>query len=361
MSDEPLERAPTSQVTRDLVVVGASAGGVEALRQLCAHLPGDLAAAVVVVLHIPASSRSALAAILDRAGPLPAEQAREGDVLTPGRILVAPPDRHVLVTDGAVTLSRGPRENGHRPSVDVLFRSAAHAAGPRVIGVVLSGTLDDGTAGLVAISGRGGVSVVQDPGEAPYAGMPLAALEGDHPDAVLPVARIAETITDLVGTSAATEAPPASPLMEVEVAMAVPEDEALSAGERPGVPSGFACPDCHGVLFEIAEEGMHRYRCRVGHAWSARSLGAQQGAAVETALWTALRALEEKAALCDRMAAAARERGHTFSATTFVEQAQDARQSALAVRDLIERTAGLVPDPAGSPPATVVEEADALR
>ncbi|WP_051016189.1 chemotaxis protein CheB [Cellulomonas massiliensis] len=359
MTAPPTERAPSGQV-RDLVVVGASAGGVEALRQLCAHLPADLAAAVVVVLHIPASSRSALAAILDRAGPLPAAQAHEGDALTPGRILVAPPDRHVVVADGAVTLSRGPRENGHRPSVDVLFRSAARAAGPRVIGVVLSGTLDDGTAGLVAIRARGGVSVVQDPHEAPYAGMPLSALEGDSPDAVLPVAEIAQKLTSLVGTTAAQAAPP-SALMEVEVAMAVPEDQALSAGDRPGVPSGFACPDCHGVLFEIDEGHLRRYRCRVGHAWSARSLAAQQGAAVETALWTALRALEEKAALADRMAATARVRGHDFSVTTFVEQAREARESALAVRDLIDRTAELVPDPSGSTPVSAVEEADALR
>lgn len=329
---------------RDLVVVGASAGGVEALRTLVAGLPHDFAAAVVVVLHIPASSRSALASILARAGPLPAEQAREGDRLVPGRILVAPPDRHVVVADGQVTLSRGPHENGHRPAVDVLFRSAARAAGSRVVGVVLSGMLDDGTAGLVAIRERGGMSVVQDPDDATYAGMPRSAMEGDSPDAVLPVDQIAALLREVAGTRPAV-ATDASVLMDVEVAMAVPEDDALSAPERPGVPSGFACPDCHGVLFEIDEGSLRRYRCRVGHAWSPHSLAAQQAAAVEGALWTALRALEEKAALADRMASSATRRGHALTATTFAEQALEARESALALRDLIERTATLVPEP----------------
>ncbi|MDC7122760.1 chemotaxis protein CheB [Cellulomonas fimi] len=330
---------------RDLVVVGASAGGVEALRKLVAGLPHDFAAAVVVVLHIPASSRSALASILERAGPLPARQAREGDRLEPGHILVAPPDRHVIVADGTVTLSRGPHENGHRPAVDVLFRSAARAAGPRVVGVVLSGTLDDGTAGLVAIRARGGMCVVQDPDDATYAGMPQAAMEGDSPDAVLPVDQIAVLLREVAGTRPATVPDDASALMDMEVAMAVPEDDALSAPDRPGVPSGFACPDCHGVLFEIDEGTMRRFRCRVGHAWSPHSLAAQQAAAVEGALWTALRALEEKAALSDRMARNATSRGHAMTARTFAEQAMEARESALALRDLVERTAGLVPEP----------------
>jgi two-component system chemotaxis response regulator CheB len=342
----------TAHPVRDLVVVGASAGGVEALRRLVARLPHDLAAAVVVVLHIPASSRSALASILERAGPLPARQAQEGDRLERGRILVAPPDRHVIVADGQVTLSRGPHENGHRPAVDVLFRSAARAAGSRVVGVVLSGTLDDGTAGLVAIRERGGMCVVQDPDDATYAGMPQSAMEGDSPDAVLPVDEIAALLREVAGTRPPDDAQAPSPLMDMEVAMAVPEDDALSAAERPGVPSGFACPDCHGVLFEIDEGTLRRFRCRVGHAWSAHSLAAQQAAAVEGALWTALRALEEKAALSDRMARGAVERGHAMTASTFAEQALEARESAIALRDLIERTADLVPVPDPSVPET---------
>lgn len=329
---------PDVTVHRDLVVIGASAGGVEALRTVVAGLPRDFGAAVVVVLHIPAASRSALAAILDRAGPLPAAQVREGDRIEPGRVLVAPPDRHVIVAGDTLTLSRGPRENGHRPAVDVLFRSAAHAAGPRVVGVVLSGTLDDGAAGLAAVHERGGLGVVQDPADAPYAGMPQAAIEGDAPDAVLPVHAIARYLREVVGTVAQADVGPAPTLLADEVAMAVPEPGTLSRAERPGRPSGFACPDCHGVLFEIDDGALRRYRCRVGHAWSEASLAAQQTTAVEGALWAAMRALEEKAALSDRLADGARARGHQLTATAFDAQAGDSREAALVLRDLVERT-----------------------
>ncbi len=330
---------------RDVVVVGASAGGVEALRTLAAGLPADFPAAVLVVLHTPATSRSALAAILDRSGPLPAAQAQEEDVLEPGRILVAPPDRHLIVYDRGVTLSRGPRENGHRPAVDVLFRSAARALGPRVIGVVLSGTLDDGTAGLVAVHRWGGVGVVQSPEDAMYPSMPRAAMVGDHPRHVLPVAQMPALLTRLVGEEVG---PPPDDVdantTDMEIAMAYHDGDAMNDPDRPGDPSGFACPDCHGVLFEIADGHVHRYRCRVGHAWSPQSLAAQQTFAVEGALWMALRALEEKAALADRMSANARSRDHLITAQSFAAQAAESRTSALVLRDLIEQTTALDAD-----------------
>jgi two-component system chemotaxis response regulator CheB len=329
-------------VQRDVVVVGASAGGVEALRTLVSGLPVDFPAAVLVVLHTPASSRSALAAILTRSGPLPAVQAREEDELRRGQILVAPPDRHLIVYDDRVTLSRGPRENGHRPAVDVLFRSAARALGPRVIGVVLSGTLDDGTAGLVAIRDRGGIGVVQSPDDAMYSGMPRAAIAGDHPQHILPVADIPALLTKL--SEQQDEPPPgrtSSQLMDKEVAMAGQDPEVMNDPDRPGTPSGFACPDCHGVLFEIHEGQVRRFRCRVGHAWSPHSLAAQQTFAVEGALWMALRALEEKAALTDRMWRGARDRGHVITAQSFAAQAAEARASALVLQDLINQTATL--------------------
>jgi two-component system chemotaxis response regulator CheB len=345
--------------TRDVVVVGASAGGVEALRTLVAGLPADFPAAVLVVLHTPATARSALAAILTRSGPLPASQASDDDALVPGRILVAPPDRHLIVFEDRVTLSRGPRENGHRPAVDVLFRSAARALGPRVIGVILSGTLDDGAAGLVAVRGRGGVAVVQSPDDAMYPGMPRAAITGDHPE-VVPVAEMPAVLIRLVGEH--SDPPPhdggtdmdddpaartdedAGTLMDTEVAMAYQDADVLSDPDRPGVSSGFACPDCSGVLFEIHEGGLRRFRCRVGHAWSPNSLAAQQAMGVETALWMALRALEEKAALADRMRDNAQARSRTRSASTFAAQAAEARASALVLRDLIESTAALMLD-----------------
>jgi two-component system, chemotaxis family, protein-glutamate methylesterase/glutaminase len=344
---------------RDVVVVGASAGGVEALRTLVAGLPSDFPACVLVVLHTPATSRSALAAILDRSGPLPAAPAQEEDRLEPGRILVAPPDRHLIVYDRQVTLSRGPRENGHRPAVDVLFRSAARALGPRVIAVVLSGTLDDGAAGLVAVHRRGGLGVVQSPEDAMYASMPRAAIAGDHPSHVLPVAEMPALLARLVheevgtapGAASGRTTSPSDPRphesdheMETEIAMAALDGDALNDPERPGTSSGFACPDCHGVLFEIQDGDVQRFRCRVGHAWSPHSLAAQQTFAVEGALWIALRALEEKAALADRMSAGARGRGHVITAQSFAAQAAESRASALVLRDLIEQTTALEAD-----------------
>ncbi len=327
-----------------MVVVGASAGGVEALRTLVSHLPAGLEATVLVVLHTPAAARSALAAILSRSGPLPATAAVEGDALTHGRILVAPPDRHLIVDGSNVTLSRGPRENGHRPAVDVLFRSAARALGPRVVAVVLSGTLDDGTAGMVAVHARGGVGLVQDPAEAAFDGMPFSAIEGDSPDGVLSVRDIAARVCQLVGEPV-PDAPPGPPseLMRKEIEMVEVDGAVRHAQDPAGHPSGYACPDCTGVLFEIHDEGMERFRCRVGHAWSPQSLAAQQAIAVEGALWMALRALEEKASLASRMAKGAVERGHAITSTTFEEHASEATAAARVLRELIERVGDLVP------------------
>jgi two-component system, chemotaxis family, protein-glutamate methylesterase/glutaminase len=329
---------------RDVIVMGASAGGVEALTTVVSALPADLAAAVLVVLHTPPTSRGALAGILDRAGPLDVRTAVDGDKLEHGVVLVAPPDSHLLVSDDTVSLSRGPRENGHRPAVDVLFRSAARTLGERVISVVLSGTLDDGAAGTVAVHQRGGLCVVQDPTGAAYPGMPQAAIAADAPDHVVPLELIGDVLVDAVGGHGHAADEPPSDLMRVEVAVAGSDPRALDRPERPGRPSGFGCPSCGGVLFEIEDGSLRRYRCRVGHAWSPESLAAQQSAAVESALWTALQSLEERAALADRLAQRALDRGHRLSANAFDQRAVDARTSAHVVRGLIERTGALPVD-----------------
>jgi two-component system, chemotaxis family, protein-glutamate methylesterase/glutaminase len=341
-----------------IVVVGASAGGVEALIDLAAALPGDLPAAVFVVLHLPATGTSALPDILRRHGPLPADHVRDGEPIQPGRIYVAPPDHHVLLRTGHVHLSRGPRENGHRPAIDPLFRSAAHEYSTRVIGLVLSGALDDGTAGLLAIKSRGGIAVVQDPADALYPGMPVSALAHLRADHVLPATSIGKLLTRLIADLAEASPGPSPTSMGVEVEMEGFSLEAFE-GDHPGRPSGFSCPDCNGVLWQIRDGGVERYRCRVGHAWSAEGLLTQQSEALEAALWIALRSLEERAALARRLSEPARRRGYSITATRFEEQATEAQQAARLVRDLLLNRdtfatawplSGDRPEPAASPP-----------
>ena len=319
---------------RDIVVVGASAGGVEALVGLAASLPADLPAAVFVVLHLPATGTSALPDILSRHGPLTATHVKDGAPIENGHIYVAPPDHHLLVRSGHVHLTRGPRENGHRPAVDTLFRSAAREYATRVIGVVLSGALDDGTAGLLAIKSRGGLAVVQEAGDALYPAMPCHALEHVRVDHVVAVASMGKLLARLTAEPAGGPPGPVPTDMTVEVDVEGFSLEAME-GEHPGEPSGFSCPDCNGVLWEIQTERLRRYRCRVGHAWSPASLLIQQSEALEGALWIALRTLEERAALARRLAEPARRRGHSITATRFEEQATEAQQAARLVRNLL--------------------------
>jgi two-component system, chemotaxis family, protein-glutamate methylesterase/glutaminase len=228
---------------RDLVVIGASAGGVQTLRRVVADLPAELPATVCIVLHIAPNAPSMLASILARAGPLPARAAFDGDALPNGVILVAPPDRHLIVVDEHVHLDAGPRENGHRPAVDALFRSAAEARGPRVIGVVLSGSRGDGAVGLAAVKLRGGLTIVQDPSEALYAEMPAAALAQVAVDAVVPSEQVAQTIVAMV---TGEDPPPAAPQNDRRV------------DPTAGEPRVAVRPECGGVLSERVEAGVRR-------------------------------------------------------------------------------------------------------
>lgn len=322
---------------RDLVVVGASAGGVEALVQLLGGLPADLPAAVLVVLHLPPDARSALPAILGRVSSLPVRPAADGLPLEPGTVKVGVPDQHLLVVGNEIRLSRGPRENGHRPAVDVLFRSAAHAAGRRVVAVVLSGALDDGTAGMIAVRARGGVGVAQDPADAMYPSMPLHAAEVGGAEYVVPVDKMGPLLAELLSEDVGqVDEPVPSGLMDVETAMADMDLEALTATERPGTPSGFGCPSCHGALYTITEGGMERFRCRVGHAWSPEALAAEQTEAVEAALWMALRGLEERAALSRRMEERAAQRGQPISARRFRDRHIETHRAAAVLRRLLQ-------------------------
>lgn len=273
------------------MVVGASAGGVEALISLAGSLPADIDAAILVVLHISATGTSVLPSILDRASRLPVESALNEAPLLPGAIYVAPPDHHMLVQDGELVLTQTPRENGHRPAIDPAMRSAAAAYGPAAIGVVLSGSRDDGTAGLLAIKAAGGLAVVQDPEEAVYAAMPQSALDHVEVDAVLPVASIGPWLRDAPGLGA--EERSETPMVE---------SAGGGTGHPPGEGTRYICPDCGGVLFADEEGPLLRFRCSVGHAFSIESLENAQAGVLESALWAAVRSLEDRADLLERMA-----------------------------------------------------------
>jgi two-component system chemotaxis response regulator CheB len=319
---------------RDLVVVGASAGGVEALIRLVRDLPSDFPAAIFVVLHLPPGGKSHLPHILGRAGNLDTASAEDGEPIEAGRIYVGPPDCHLLVEDGHVQLGGGPKENGHRPAIDPLFRSAARFYGSRVIAVVLSGTLDDGTAGLRVVRASGGMTVVQDPDDALYPAMPLNAIAGARPEHVVPLADMPALLTNL--TRAPVEEDEMRDYddrkMESDYAILPPD---LPEGEPPGEPSGFTCPECGGALWELEEGELTRYRCRVGHAYSAASLLAEHSDALEAALWTGYRALEERAAMAKRLADRLSKRGQARTAQRFENQVSEAEAQARTLREVL--------------------------
>src|SRR5262245_30280615 len=292
---EPLPE-PQPDVPARVIGIAASAGGVEALRRVVADLPAALPAAICVVLHIPATGRSLLAPILDRDSALTAVVAENGQRLRAGVIYVAPADCHLLVRRHVIELSRGPKENGVRPAADPMFRSLARAWGAGAIGVVLSGALDDGSAGAVWLAEAGGVVVVQDPETAVVPGMPASAIAATRPDYTVPLERISGLLTRL-----AREASPAGEEEQMPTEPDPPEH--LHDERRPaGPPSGFTCPECSGALWELQDGGLTRYRCRVGHTYSEDAMVEAQGEAVEAALWTALEVLEERGELLQRIA-----------------------------------------------------------
>ncbi|MCA1994081.1 MAG: chemotaxis protein CheB [Coleofasciculus sp. S288] len=319
---------------RDIIVIGASAGGVEALSQLVKLLPSDLPAALFVVVHFPSFGISVLPQILSRAGSLPAVHPQDGEAIVPGKIYIAPPGYHLLVQPNHVRLSREPRENGLRPAIDTLFRSAARAYGRRVMGVILTGTLDDGTAGLAAIKARGGVSVVQDPEEALFEGMPRSAIENVAVDHILKLADIALILNEMSHEPVEVRET-VSGEIDREAEIVFQDKAALERGERPGNPSPLTCPDCGGVLWELQDDDLIRFRCHVGHVYSSNSLLAEQSDSVEVALWSAVRTLEEKAALARRMAVQARQQNRLMSEAQFRKRAEEAEQHSALVRQVI--------------------------
>ena len=321
---------------RDIVVIGTSAGGVEALREIVGGLPADLPATLLVVIHVPPESPGLMPQILNRAGRLPAAHGADGEPLQRGRIYVAPPGAHMMVDGGRVRLARGPRENLHRPAVDPLFRSAAAAFGPRVIGVVLTGALDDGTAGLAAVKRCGGVAVVQDPHDATFPSMPESALRNVSVDHCVALAEMPALLTRLVGepVPGKGEEPPREVRMEIGMAAMDSSQDKL---DQIGTRSTFTCPECNGTLWQINETDVLRFRCHVGHAYAAETLLSQQGTRLEDALWAALRSFEENAALATKMAQRSREQGQDTVEARFLRRAETAHARANEIRGLLER------------------------
>lgn len=317
---------------RDTIVIGASAGGVSALSRLVSQFPPDLPAAVFIVIHVSPHGTSAMPSILSRSGRLPAVHPKDGDPIELGKIYVAPPDHHLVLEPGVVRVSRGPTENAHRPAVDVLFRTAAQTCGNRVIGVVLTGNLDDGTAGLAVIKKKGGVAIAQNPQEADYPSMPSSAIEEVGVDYILKIEEIGPLLTALVHE-------------EVEEPRQIEENSDMKnklewGDDRGGseTPSGFTCPECGGALFERTDMDLVHFRCRTGHAYSPESLVAEQDKSLEATLWAAVRALEENAALSRRMEKSMSQRsrsGAAIAGARYGKRAEEAERHAEALRRVL--------------------------
>ena len=323
---------------QQLVVIGASAGGIEALRDLVGQLPADFPAPIAIVLHTSPQSPGVLHEILTRSGPLTAVSPSSGERLKPGRIYVAPPDFHLLVEPGVARISKGPRENRFRPAIDPLFRSAAQVYGPNAIGVVLTGNLDDGTAGLWAIKQLGGVAVVQDPDDALYPSMPENAVRHVNVDHVVPLSSIGSVLVSLVtGSPAVAEPPPPPPNLDVEVRIAKQEDPIRAGVTHMGEPSTFACPECHGVLSQMKEAGRIRYRCHTGHAYSAESLVAEIAEGIESALWNAIRSLQEGALLLQELGSHA-DTHAPGGGTPLIGRGEQMLKQADTLRDMVTST-----------------------
>lgn len=291
--------------TRSAVVIGGSAGSIEPLQRLIAALPPDLAASVFVVVHVPPDSVSSLPHIISRSGPLFATHAIDRAPIAPGRVFVAPPNYHLSVEDGVMRVLQGARENSSRPSIDVLFRSAAVLYRERVVGVLLSGTLDDGVAGLYEIRVAGGATMVQDPSDSLFPEMPRNAIQAGVVELVVESGNLGAAVTEFVRSIDERQ----------------PSGEIAGNDERDqGVPSVFTCPDCGGTLWELDTEATLRFRCRTGHAYSTDSMLASQTTTLEESLWTAIRSLQERQDMLRKIAARARVRGDFRTAERLTNQ-----------------------------------------
>jgi two-component system chemotaxis response regulator CheB len=332
--DQSVTKLPPSFSRHDLITIGGSSGSFEAIRIILRSLPNDLPAAVLIATHLGPSV--SLMSILAGSSSLPIKAAESGDHLQRGQVYVAVPDAHLLVHDHHVLVRRGPRENLSRPAIDPLFRSAACAFGPRVIGVLLSGSLNDGTAGLAAIKTCGGVTVVQDPKDAAVSSMPQSAMRSVEVDHSVPATEVASLLFRLVQEpTAITFTIPRG--LQFEVAVAAQEAAGMDINEKLGEKSPFSCPDCDGVLWQVNDDQVLRFRCHVGHAVAADALLEQKDGAADSILWRLLRTHEERAALARKLAGRSAGAHRGMAAHEFQRRAAGYEEDASIVRDLLSR------------------------
>lgn len=326
---------------RDIVVIGGSAGAIEALTRLVAGLPAELDAALFVVVHSFPVGESLMPQILSRESKLMATMATDGEPIECDRIYVAPRDCHLVLQPGRIELSSGPKESGHRPAIDPLFRSAARAYGEGVIGVILSGTLDDGSAGLRLIRRHGGTAIVQEPREAFFSSMPHHAIEAAQPQHVAPVDEIARLIASHTGGFG--QGGERKQAMGASISPNGGE-AGIGADDIAGTPTGIACPECHGVIWASDDDEVPEFRCRVGHAYSPESLLEAHGDSVEAALWAGVRSLEEQASLTKHLAGKAQRRGDHLTAARLLDRGKAASQHAGMIEAMLRNRA---PQPTG--------------
>lgn len=286
---------------RDIIVIGTSAGGLSALKKLVRQLPPDLPATVFIVQHMSPAHSSILPALLQRVGKLKVSHAVDGERFSKSHVYVAPPDHHLIIEDRCIRLSQGPKENLTRPAIDPLFRSAALAFRSRVVGVVLTGELDDGTAGLWSVKYRGGITVVQDPTDAEHPSMPRSAADNVAIDYCLPLTEIGPLLVRLANDPFEEVSAPPSEKLEIENRIALDDPRALTQLERLGELTSLTCPDCHGSLWQLTEDKFFRFRCRTGHAYTAETLLTKQNQALENILRDALRCAVEQSALAQHL------------------------------------------------------------
>ncbi|RAK00531.1 two-component system chemotaxis response regulator CheB [Larkinella arboricola] len=322
---------------RDIIVIGASAGGVYALKELVAGLPADFGASIFIVQHVSPHAPSLLPKILEHVGYLPVHHPEDGELVQPGHIYVAPPDHHLLIEYDQVIVKKGPKENRFRPSIDALFRSAAYRYGSRVIGVVLTGLLDDGTSGLWTVKRLGGLGIIQSPEDALYASMPRSVLEYVEVDHIVPMSEMAELLVELTQQPA-----PEQPVIEEEEASRLEAEINIAAQDNAfnmgildmGALTPLTCPECNGSLVSIKEGKIIRYRCHTGHAFTASSLLAEVSKTVEENLWKSVKSLEETIILLEQSGKVLSE-GNNETAQEYFAKAKETRKRSDVLRNFI--------------------------